>query len=215
MLAPHSESVTLSQLADIKPGYPFRGAIKPDPSGDTHVVQARHITPETGLNVASPYDPLDRVQLTGRRKPDFLQPGDILFLARGSRNLAACIQADIPKRTVCTPHFFLLRLKKPALALVDPDFLAWQIINHTEAQIHFARGSQGSALPNVSKSELMTLPIALPSMEKQRLMAKLYQASLSQASVLQQLIDNLHKQVQAVGQDMLHVSRPFSKGNKS
>ena len=43
--------VKLADIAEIKSGYPFRGAIVADTSADTHVVQLRDISHHGELNV--------------------------------------------------------------------------------------------------------------------------------------------------------------------
>ncbi|NOG32841.1 hypothetical protein HLB35_15710 [Halomonas sp. TBZ9] len=96
----------LEALAEIKPGYPFRGAITPNPDGDAHVVQVRHLDPVKGFERPVTLDTFDRVALSGKRQPDYLQPGDLLFASRGSRFFAAVVPDAIPPHTVCSPHFF-------------------------------------------------------------------------------------------------------------
>jgi|TARA_B100000965_G_scaffold212617_1_gene177646 hypothetical protein len=204
----HSKhQLPLRSLAAIYPGYPFRGKLPGDKDGNAFVVQFRHLV------VGEPLDDkdgqtLDRVTLPGRRRPDFLWPGDILFMARGTRNDAAVIKA-LPHNTVCTPNFFHLRLKPEAFSLM-PEFLAWQL-NHVDAQRYFAMCSQGSAAPSVTKTQLGDLPVVVPPIEQQKLMMKLVQAARREQALLEQLIENRQRMTDAVAR---HILRPDTTTGK-
>jgi len=189
----------LRSLAAIHPGYPFRGKMPVDKDGNAFVVQFRHLVVGESLDDKDGKT-LDRVTLPGRRRPDFLWPGDILFMARGTRNDAAVVKA-LPHNTVCTPNFFHLRLKPEAFRLM-PEFLAWQL-NHVDAQRYFAMCSQGSAAPSVTKTQLGSLPIVVPSIERQKRMVKLADAATREMQLYQKLIDNRQRMIDAVGQQLL------------
>lgn len=198
--------VPLAALAEIKPGYPFRGAITADPDGEARVVQVRHLDPVTGFE--TPVNPatFDRVALSGKRQPDYLQPGDLLFASRGSRFFAAIVPDAIPSHTVCSPHFFLIRLTSEALGVLTPDFLAWQI-NHHDIQVRLTRLGQGTMQHSVSKAQLKTLPITLPSLTQQTLITAYQQAARKEANALQALIVNRDQEVRALGSAVLAEAR--------
>lgn len=188
----------MSQLADIRPGYPFRGKLPLDEKGATYVVQFRHVT--VGERLSDSGEHLDRVSLTGRKPPLYLCPGDVVFMAKGTRNDAAVI-GEVPPNTVCTPNFYHIRLK-PDVSQVLPEFLAWQL-NHVDAQRYFATCSQGSAAPSITKSQLGALPITIPAIDKQRLMVKLADAARQEQKRLNQLIENRQRMLDAVGRQLL------------
>ena len=192
-------SLLLQDLASIQPGYPFRGKLPLQERGNTFVVQYRHLVlgqPLTDKLGAT----LDRVTLPGRKRPDYLWPGDIIFMAKGTRNDAALV-AELPHNTVCTPNFYHIRLKPDAYNLM-PEFLAWQL-NHVDAQRYFAACSQGSVAPSITKSQLGSLPIVVPSIERQKRMVKLADAATREMQLYQQLIENRQRMVDAVGQQLL------------
>lgn len=190
---------TLSQLADIEPGYPFRGKLPLSDDGDAFAVQFRHIV--TGEPLDEPEgEGLDRVNLPGRRQPTYLQPGDVLFTAKGPRHDAALI-GRVPPNTVCTPNFYHVRLK-PGIDAITPAFLAWQL-NHRAAQRYFAMCSEGSVAPSIRKSQLAQVPIYLPPLEKQHVMVALAQAATEERRLLTRLIDNRQRMLEAAGQQLL------------
>lgn len=208
-----SPEVPLEALAEIKPGYPFRGALKHDPKGSARVVQVRHLDPEHGFGSNCREDAFDRVTLEGKRKPDYLQPGDLLFISRGSRFFAAVVPNEIPAETVCTPHFFMIRLTEEARSKLSPEFLAWQI-NHHDAQAYLARWGQGSVQHSVTKQQLKALPVTLPDLARQALVVAYQRAAREEATQLQALIDNRAQQMQALGSAVLAQARaPQSSSN--
>lgn len=189
----------LRSLATIQPGYPFRGKLPLDSRGDAFVLQYRHIVLGEALRDKQGKT-LDRVKLPGRKRPTYLWPSDLVFMAKGTRNHAAVI-AEVPGGTVCTPNFYHIRLKPEAFRLM-PEFLAWQL-NHVDAQQYFATCSQGSAAPNITKSQLGDLPIVIPSIEHQKLMVKLADAATLERQLLNQLTENRQRMIDAVARQLL------------
>tara|TARA_R110000850_G_scaffold51984_2_gene126078 strand:+ start:411 stop:1034 length:624 start_codon:yes stop_codon:yes gene_type:complete len=189
----------LQSIATIQPGYPFRGKLELNDNGDAFVVQYRHLVAGEPLDDTQGHT-LDRVSLTGRKRPEYLCSGDILFMAKGTRNDAAVVR-ELPNNTVCTPNFYLIRLTPGACNLI-PEFLAWQI-NHFDAQRYFAERSQGSAVPSITKSELENLPIVMPSLKQQKVMVELITAARREKQQLNQLIENRQRMIDAVGHQLL------------
>ena len=68
-------SFKLKDIADIRLGHPFRGSIEGDECGDVHVVQMRDTNDSGEVDGSN----LVRTFLTGRKKPDWLQKGDIFW----------------------------------------------------------------------------------------------------------------------------------------
>ena len=196
----YQKRIPLQEVAEIWPGYPFRGKLPVSEKGDAFVVQFRHIIAGERLQ-NSAGDDLDRVDLTGRKKANFLQAGDVLFMAKGTRNDAAVI-CDIPGNTVCTPNFYHLRLKQ-AQGVMNPDFLAWQL-NHHDAQRYFSACSQGSVAPSITRQQLEELPILVPPLDQQTKLVNLAKAAFREEQLLTQLIDNRRRMVAAAGHKILH-----------
>ena len=65
----------LSQIAEVRPGFPFRSSVEPDPAGDALVVQLRDVSREGGPD----WPALLRTRLSGRKPFPFLQDDDILL----------------------------------------------------------------------------------------------------------------------------------------
>ena len=161
-------------------GHPLRGSIENTPDGEVAVVQMKDVDPERGLDKGQLY----RINLSGRKKPDYLRPGDILFIGRGYRIFAVLIDEDLA-HTVAAPHFFILRTKpeKP----VRPAYLAWYI-NHIRAQRYFLKHVAGTALPQINRTTLEELPVILPPLQTQDLIVNAHRGRLKEKKILETLI---------------------------
>ncbi len=187
--------MTLNDIAEIKAGYPFRGRIEDAPGADVHVVRMKDAAPNRGVD----WSDLVRTTLRGRRKPDYLTPGRILFLARGNHNFALCLE-DVPVRSVCTPHFFLLNVRDEAEA--SPEFLAWQI-NQGRAQAYFKKSAEGSNSLSIRRGILEALPVVAPDMETQKRVVALNRTFLKEKAVMRRLMENREKMMDAIAREIL------------
>ena len=193
----------LKDLANVTAGHPIRGAVRNVPAGDVAVVQIKNVDAVTGIDWLA----VARTKISGRRKPDWLQPGDILFSARGQRNVAVCV-ADPPARAVCSPHFFLVRINEGRAVL--PEFLAWQI-NLPQAQTYFARTATGSFITSIRRQVLEQLPIHIPSLERQSLLVRLSTAVHLEKELLERLIESRRKELNVVAAELLGLSLRSTK----
>jgi restriction endonuclease S subunit len=173
--------MTLKTLALLMAGQPLRGSIENVPDGEVAVVQMKDVDPENGLQK----DRLYHINLTGRKKPDYLRQGDILFVGRGYRIFAVLVDEDL-KQTVASPHFFILRIKSERL--VRPDYLAWYI-NHTRAQRYFSKNVAGTALPHINRQTLEDLPVILPPLQVQERIVNAHRCRLKEKALLETLIE--------------------------
>ena len=192
-----SNLVTLSELVIIQAGYQFRGAIQNIPTGSVKAVQAKDIS-ELGVLCC---DDLIVTELSGKREADWLKQGDILFIAKGAKHVASFVDRDL-ERTTCAPSLFLLHIKPQWLDLVDPLFITWQL-NQMPLQQYFQRSAEGSMQISIRKPVLAAAPIALPDLQTQRTIAKLYHASLKENALLYKLINNRQQQLNAIAAELM------------
>lgn len=186
---------TLTDIAIVKAGHPFRGKILEDTEASTYVVQIRDIDNDGYIH----WQQLIRTNITGRKSPDWLQKGDVLFAARGARNAAAFV-GDIDKPTVCAPHYFLIQVTDKS---VLPEFIAWQL-NQENAQRYFANSAEGSAQMNIRRAVLEAAPLVIPSIEKQKAIVGFDNKVKQEKRLLNDLIDNRAKQMQGIAKDLLN-----------
>lgn len=185
---------TLTDIAIVKAGHPFRGKVLEDKEASTYVVQIRDIDNDGYIH----WQQLIRTNITGRKSPDWLKKGDVLFAARGARNAAAYV-GDIDKATVCAPHYFLIQVTDKS---VLPEFIAWQL-NQENAQRYFANSAEGSAQMNIRRAVLEATPLVIPSIEKQKAIVGFDNKVKQEKRLLIDLIDNRAKQMQGIAKTLL------------
>jgi hypothetical protein len=185
----------LSELATISAGHPIRDAVRDVAGGDVAVVQIRNVRADTGVDWAA----VARTNLSGRREPDWLKPGDVLFSARGQRNVAVCLD-EPPLKAVCSPHFFLIRVTENRSVL--PEFLAWQM-NLPSAQQYFAQSATGSYIKSIRRQVLESLSLLIPSLDRQRLLVGLARTAQREKEILERLIVNRQQELERIAGNLL------------
>lgn len=184
----------LSAQVRVSAGFPFRGAVDALAPGGVAVVQMRNVE-EDSIDWPS----LVRITLPTKRAPDLLAEGDVIFTTRGRRNFALALE-DVTGPAVCSPHFFVLQSREPDRLL--PAFLAWQI-NQKPAQEYFQQAATGSHILNITRAAIESLPIAIPPMEVQRAVLELAEAARRERDLVNALIDNRQRQLDAVAAQIL------------
>ena len=185
----------LKEVADIRAGYPFRGKIKEIEDGEARVIQMRDADPEDGVR----WSGLIATDLPGKKQPDWLKPGDLLFVARGYRHFALHLD-EVPSPTVLSPHFFRLTVHEDAEVL--PGFLAWQM-NQEPAQHYFRKSAEGTQVLNIRRQVLEDLPIVVPSRQKQETISRLNTTWRREQRVLKALADNRKRLLSALARQVL------------
>lgn len=172
----------LGTVAEIYPGYLSRGTIKPEPGGSHRLLQARNV--KAGICRFSA-ETLTAFKPKLSSRDVLLQNGDIVFMARGSKNYAAILQ-DVPENTVAAASFFIIRTT--ALG-INPGYLVWYL-NNRQAQYYFnVNSGTGVHMPVVRRLVLERIDIPVPSIEKQRTIAKLYRLSLEELELTTVLLE--------------------------
>lgn len=183
----------LQELVVIESGATLREKPNHDPHGNVRVIQVR--------DVAGPYDQVGddplRVDLSLVPKQQLLQQGDILLLAKGSRNPALLYTKDWPQ-AIAMSFFFRLRVLDPTTT--HPGYLAWYL-NTAPGQAALLAGRQGSSVAGITKATLATLEIPLPNLQAQRHIAQVADALRRETKLADQLRE---KRAQAIEQALLN-----------
>lgn len=189
---------SVAELANLQGGYPFRGSIEESPVGDTLAVQMKDVDPEHGVS----WDTTVRTLLTGRKQADWLKLGDILFVAKGTRFYAVCID-EPPCPSVCSPHFFHLQIKFPAVVI--PAFLTWQI-NEPPFQRRLQQAAEGTSQLSIRRPVLEALTLSIPSLADQNRIVTLTELARQERLALNQLIRNRDQQLHAIAEHLAQIS---------
>ena len=183
----------LAELVDLQAGHPFRGSVPEDHEGNAFAVQMRDVSPDGGVA----WEGLIKTSLDGRKNPEWLHPGDVLFVARGTRNYALCLE-ETPVPAVCSQYFFLIRVKTADLI---PEFLAWQI-NRAPAQRYLAKNAEGTDQLSIRRGVLGGLPIVVPPLEQQHRIVALARDAKYERCLLEKLILNREQQLDTLALDL-------------
>ena len=180
----------IGEVATIQAGYPFRGSIPEVPEGPVHVVQMRDMSIDAGIE----WMQVMKTSYPKGRSNLILAAGDILFLARGDKFIAQAL-IDVPANTICSPHFFVIRPRKPEELL--PEFLAWQI-NQAHFQRYLDNAAEGSGQLSIRRSILENLIVAVPEIDRQRSILHLADLVRRERLVMSQLMANRQKELQVL-----------------
>ncbi len=170
----------LGDVAEILPGYSTGTALVHDPDGTHQVVLSRHLTPGMPYSYRAEHAFRIRPSSTGSRKSAEpqgrnisryeLRRGDVLFMSRGTRNVATVIET-VPVRSVAPVSFFIVRLREPDLLTrnesPDPAYLTWYL-NAPKAQNEIANIRTGAGTPIVQRSAFSDLEVPIPDLAAQR-----------------------------------------------
>lgn len=190
-----TNDAVLNEVADVRLGHPFRGAVPEVEGADVRVVQIRDLSRD-GLKDR---DALLRTELRGRKEPDWLQGEDVLFVAKGWNAFAAPMNG-VPERTVCSQHMYVVRVKEPGTVL--PAFLAWQL-NQPPAQRYLRQSAEGSHQLSIRRAVLDATQIRIPPIEQQRVVVELERLARAEREALQKLIKNREAEMALLAESLL------------
>jgi hypothetical protein len=175
-----SEIRRLGDFAEILPGFSTGKALVHDPDGTHQVVLSKHLTPglpysysdrdafriwPSSTSAGISWEPQWRNMLRYE-----LRRGDVLFMSRGTRNVATVIET-VPVRSVAPVSFFIIRLREPDLLTraesPDPTYLTWYL-NAPKAQNEIANIRTGAGTPIIQRSAFSDLEVPLPDVAAQR-----------------------------------------------
>lgn len=163
---------------------------KPIKEGEIVYLQAKHFN-ENGQLISLLHPDLLAENISGKH---LLQPGDVLFAAKGTKNFAAWYESkNLP--AVASTSFFVIRLKENIINNILPEFLAWYI-NQPVSQKFLKGNAMGTSIASISKAVLEELEISIPDLQTQKTILKITHLRNSEKK-LQQKIEMLReKQIQ-------------------
>jgi restriction endonuclease S subunit len=109
----------------------------------------------------------------------------------------------VPDHAVCSQYFFLIRLRDPNTLL--PEFLTWQI-NQLPAQQYLSKNAEGTDQRSIRRGVLEALPVTVPPLEEQRQLVRLAGMARHERKLMEGLILNREKQMQALVLKLLAVN---------
>jgi restriction endonuclease S subunit len=174
------EIYTLNQICDIFTGFQFRGKVEPNQNGKLAVIQMKDIL--TDDNIFLNENNLTRIKDNEFSKKYIVRKNDVLLCGRGLNNFAILMEKDM-NNTIAASQFYILRNFRHN---IYPGYIA-AFLNHPKTQriITTLRGGTGTQILN-SKA-LGEIPIKLPEMDIQQIIAKLFVLEQTEKMILKQL----------------------------
>lgn len=194
----------LINLVHITQGYPFRGSIPEIASSSICAVQMRDLSERDGV---VNWNSCVWTEITENVKNSFVQPGDILFAARGNRNYSVMVD-DVASeiRAVASPHLFILRLKG---SNVLPEYLVW-FLNQEPCLKYFQKESTGSTTKSLRRSALENTSVAVPALEKQEVIIRMQRSLRKEQALAESLIENGRTIMRTVAIELLETQQPVT-----
>lgn len=189
--------MTLDDIAVIDAGYPFRGKIPETLDSNIVAVQMKDVSVQDGVD----WSRCTCTNLTGKRDPDWLRPGDILIAARGSHNYAVHVDERLSStnfQAVASPHFFIVRVTREG---VLPEYLTW-LLNQGPCQRYFEQTAEGSVTKSIRRSVLEQTPVAIPPLDKQHVIVRMTKTLAQERRIVEQLLSNGERLMNAIASNL-------------
>jgi len=122
---------------------------------------------------------LTRVAAPEAREGHLLRSGDVLMVARGTRNHSAVFTSEVPN-AIAGSQLYVIRPQNEVL----PAYLAWYL-NQPDARQHITSNLAGSYVRFVPRGALDTLPIVLPPLGVQRKITEIHELCLQEQELLE------------------------------
>jgi len=172
----------LNKIAKIQSGYISRGRIDPREDGTCLLMQAKDVSAD---DLSYRTDALVRFRPTLSDKDWFLKPGDIVFMARGSRNYSV-LMGDLPDSVLAAACFFVVRVSNSGIL---PEFLCWYL-NQLPVNGYLRRFSgRGVHMPVVKRAVLENIDIPLPTIKIQKQVSEIIKLLQKEQNLFKKLAE--------------------------
>lgn len=181
----------LGDIANIIPGYAFRGAITTVESGDLFVFQAKDLVRGVPFTDVSTLTQIP-FEITGHI--GYLKNNDVLLVARGMKAgtfRSTTFKAE-EQNVLASSSIHIVRITAPD---VLPDYVS-HYLNSKNGQDTLSGIVSGSYIGALPRRELEKIKIPIPTLQKQKAIVDLYQNIQMQRKILdrknelkQQIID--------------------------
>ena len=181
----------LKNITDIATGYPFRGKIQSQKTG-IPVIQMKDIK-----DGRIQWESIIRSDLGGNDS-HVLGDNDLLCAGKARNNYFILLD-DLTEKTVCSPHFFRLRIKDKQRVL--PRYLNW-VLNTDKIQSLLQAEQVGTTTFSIRKDTLEKLKIPIPPTQEQAQFIALAEKVADHTQQQQLLIENNHQLMNGIAQQL-------------
>ncbi len=154
--------IRFADIAEIHAGYPFRGAIPNNPTGNIRIIQFK----DYNSNGKIDYEDLNRFSVSNIKDSYLLKKGDILVSSRGSFKSAVF---DGDEDTVAVGILFVATLTSSSFL---PEYVS-AYLNSAQGQAQFMALQNVGLTQAVTRAEIERLEIPIIPLEIQKKMSKI------------------------------------------
>lgn len=158
---------------------------RPEADGDVVYLQVKHFDANGKLESALHPD-LSSAVISPEH---LLEPGDVLFAAKGSKNFA-CVYEQHNPPAVASTSFIVIRVTKEA---ISPEYLSW-FLNTPDTLMYLKSQAKGTSIMSISIKVLNELEIPVPDRKTQQMVLNIHQLHQHEKQ-LKQDIDRLKEQL--------------------
>lgn len=170
----------LEKIAEIQSGFISRGKIDQRDDGTSLLLQAKDVDADR-LSYCT--DALVRFLPKLSGKDRFLEPGDILFMARGVRNFSILI-GELPDHVLAAACFFVVRAVNSEIL---PEYLCWYLNQSTVEEYLKRFSGRGVHMPVVRRAVLESIDIPLPPLKTQEQISEMNKLLQTEQDLYQKL----------------------------
>lgn len=165
----------------VSSGFSFREKIKNDPNGNIRVIQLKDFE----NNYTSIGEDCYIVDGSKIKNKYILNSGDILFISKGSNNYALSFYKKDDFPSIASSSLFVIQVDE---TVAYPPYIAWYI-NQKKIQTYLKTNEMGTYVPNINKSTVEQMPIELPTIEKQMLIAKIAELNNKEQNIYHRITE--------------------------
>jgi len=187
--------IPLGECAEVLPGFSIAGRMDHDPEGTHQVLVTRHLRD----GVPYRFEPRDELRiLPGRDTAKYeVRAGDVVFMSRGTRNLAWAIAAVL-EPTIVPVSFYILR---PG-AEVEARYLAWYL-NQGPTRAAIDQIRTGAGTPIVQRAAFEQMEVVVPPLDVQRGIADLAELQARERELCANLVQATTRMQAAAGRRII------------
>lgn len=184
--------VKFRNIADIRFGSSYMSSEK----GGVAYFQVNNLTDDGQLDESQLVYVQEKVTVDAG---DFLDSGDILLPAKGSKFSSVIVPEHYGDSSVASSSLFVIRTKREG---VLPEYLQWYL-NLPRTRWDLEKGATGTNISSLSIKYVRNLKIEVPEMEVQEKLIGLKKLQEKESRILNELLDKRKKFVQAVTRNII------------
>ncbi len=174
----------LKNITSIKTGI----SAQTSSNGDAVYLKAKHFNEDGNLKAKLHPD----IHINNIIRKHLLNPGDIVFTAKGTKNIAAIYESK-NQPAVASTSFFTIRINDNWVDRILPEYLAW-FLNHPTTQKYLKGKAKGTAIVSIAKSVLEKLQLSIPPLQVQKAVLQI-QSLRNTEKKLKEKIESLREKI--------------------